>query len=243
MIIVNADDWGRSVAETDAALACFRAGRVTSVSAMVFMDDSDRAAQLARAQGVDVGLHLNFSQPYTRGPAAVATAQARIVRFMSRSKYAQLLYHPGLRGVFRQVYQDQAREFVRLYGQEPSHVDGHQHRHLCANLLLQPVIPEGQKVRRNFTFMPGEKSRLNRAYRSWVDARLARRYQLTDYLFNLSQHLDRQRLARVLSLAATASVELETHPIHESEQALLLSDTYRELLEDVPAVSYAAFSA
>jgi predicted glycoside hydrolase/deacetylase ChbG (UPF0249 family) len=37
MLIVNADDWGRSVAETDSALRCYQAGRITSVSAMVFM--------------------------------------------------------------------------------------------------------------------------------------------------------------------------------------------------------------
>src|SRR5437868_14435949 len=40
---LNADDWGRSGAETDAALRCYKGGRITSVSAMVFMQDSERA--------------------------------------------------------------------------------------------------------------------------------------------------------------------------------------------------------
>src|SRR5438132_392926 len=35
MLIINADDWGRSVVETDAALKCYRERRITSVSAMV----------------------------------------------------------------------------------------------------------------------------------------------------------------------------------------------------------------
>src|SRR5437588_264599 len=37
MIIINADDWGRSEAETDIALRCFKAGRITSVTAMVLV--------------------------------------------------------------------------------------------------------------------------------------------------------------------------------------------------------------
>jgi len=61
MLIINADDLGRSVVETDAALRCYSAGRITSVSAMVFMSDSERAAELANGNGLDVGLHLNFS--------------------------------------------------------------------------------------------------------------------------------------------------------------------------------------
>ena len=65
MLIINADDWGRSIMETDATLRCYKVGRVTSVSAMMFMSDSERAAELARENGVDTGLHLNFSEPFT----------------------------------------------------------------------------------------------------------------------------------------------------------------------------------
>jgi len=53
MLIVNADDWGRSLAETDAALRCLKRGRITSVSAMVFMQDFKRAARLAGAPWED----------------------------------------------------------------------------------------------------------------------------------------------------------------------------------------------
>ena len=65
MLIINADDWGRSVAETDAALRCYKGGRITSVSAMVFMEDSERAAELAKENELDVGLHLNFTDEFT----------------------------------------------------------------------------------------------------------------------------------------------------------------------------------
>lgn len=62
MLIVNADDLGRSKTATDNALSCYARQRITSASAMVFMEDSERAAEGARASGIDVGLHINFSE-------------------------------------------------------------------------------------------------------------------------------------------------------------------------------------
>ncbi len=70
MLIVNGDDFGPSAAETDAALRCYRSARLTSVSAMVFMADSERAADLARENELDVGLHLNFTDRFTSGRVA-----------------------------------------------------------------------------------------------------------------------------------------------------------------------------
>jgi hypothetical protein len=49
--------------------------------------------------------------------------------------------------------------------------------HLCANLVLGKSIPAGMKMRRDFSFLPGEKSMLNRAWRRLV----ARRSRLVDY--------------------------------------------------------------
>jgi hypothetical protein len=53
MLIVNADDLGRSKAETNAAMACYAKGRITSTSAMVFMTDSERASEVASGAGLD----------------------------------------------------------------------------------------------------------------------------------------------------------------------------------------------
>ena len=241
MLIINADDLGRSRMETDAALSCLREGRITSVSAMVFMEDSERAANLARDCGVDAGLHLNLSQVFSGRVVSPAVAEAhnRIVGFMKTTKYALLVYHPFLRRCFRDVYQTQADEFVRLFGKSPSHVDGHQHRHLCANMLLDEIIPRGQKVRRNPSLSPGEKGPLNRAYRRLVDRWLGRRYCLTDYLFNLAECMEESRLARVLGLAKVTRVELETHPCRKAEHALLMSDAFGDRLREIRTASYA----
>ncbi|MFO1478369.1 MAG: ChbG/HpnK family deacetylase [Verrucomicrobiota bacterium] len=228
MIIINADDWGRSRAETDAALKCFRAKRITSVTAMMFMEDSERAAGLAKEWGIDAGLHLNLSQRFNGPgvPEEVRRSHDRVVRFILRSKYAVLFYHPLLRRDFRRVFQAQWDEFVRLYGRAPSHVDGHQHRHLSANVLLDRIIPAGEKVRRNFSFWPGEKGLVNRAYRRVLDNWMSRRYRLTDYFFSLGTCLQTGCLSRVADLGKTASVELMTHPVRQNELEYLSGDTW-----------------
>jgi predicted glycoside hydrolase/deacetylase ChbG (UPF0249 family) len=241
MLIINADDWGRSVAETDAALRCYRAGRITSVSAMVFMADSGRAAELATADGLDVGLHLNFSEPFTDGrcPEILRHRHNRVVGFLKRNKYAQLLYNPSLRNEFAHSYSAQAEEFLRLFGRAPSHIDGHHHMHLCANVLLSNMIPAGMKMRRNFSFWPGEKSWLNRAYRALVDRWLAERYRLTDYFFDLTQCIEGRKLDRVAALAKSSNVELMTHPIVNGEEEYLTSDEFQVILQRLEIGGYA----
>jgi chitin disaccharide deacetylase len=242
VLIINADDWGRSVAETDAALRCYRQGRITSVSAMVFMADSDRAAKLAKENQVnDIGLHLNFSEDFTDTscPETLKEHHRRIVRFLRRNKYAQLVYNPFLQEAFACSYHAQMTEFVRLFEKSPSHIDGHHHMHLCANLLLGEAIPAGTRVRRNFSFWPGEKSRLNRAYRALVDRWLARRYELTDYFFDLTQCVEQKKLDRVAHLASSRNVELMTHPIVNGEEEYLMSDEFRAILQNVEIRGYA----
>jgi predicted glycoside hydrolase/deacetylase ChbG (UPF0249 family) len=243
MLIINADDWGRSHEETDRALACYKKGRITSATAMVFMQDSARAAEVARDSGIDTGLHLNFSQNYTDttglSPSQIE-AHNRIVRFFKSGKYAVLLYNPFLRNDFQNVFLTQKYEYFRLYGKSPSHLDGHQHLHLCANMLLDALIPSGEKVRRSFSFFPGEKNFFNLAYRRWVDTRLAAKHRLTQYFFALSQHLDVERLGRVVQLASGATVELMTHPIAPREGELLLSEKFLEIVNGVPLGNYTA---
>jgi predicted glycoside hydrolase/deacetylase ChbG (UPF0249 family) len=241
MLIINADDWGRSAAETDAALRCYRQERITTVSAMVFMEDSGRAAELAKENELDVGLHLNFAERFTgsRYSETLANHQSSLVRFLMGNKYSQLLYNPFLQKAFSYSYEAQVEEFVRLFEKLPSHIDGHHHMHLCANLLLSKLIPNGMKMRRNFSFWPGEKSCLNRAYRALVDRWLARRYQLADYFFDLTQCIQEKKLDRVAALAKSSNVELMTHPIIQIESEYLLGDQFLGTLQRLTVGSYA----
>ena len=245
MLIINADDWGRDPITTDRTLECVLAGRVTSVSAMVFMEDSERAAALARTHDVDAGLHLNFTTAFT-GPApsaALAQDLGRVSRFLRSTSLARIVFHPVLTSAFRRLMQAQVAEFARLYGRAPARIDGHHHAHLCTNVLAQGLLRDAAIVRRNFTFERGEKSWLNRAYRSWVDQRIARRHRVTDYLFSILPLEDSARLDRIIELARNADVELETHPALAEERALLLSDAFRERLGSVRVARYAQLTS
>ena len=235
MLIVNADDWGRDRLTTDRILDCVTAGAVSAVSAMVFAEDSERAAALALDRSIDVGLHLNFTSPFTAAavPPALADDQRRIARYLRLHRYAQSLFNPALIACFEHVAAAQINEFRRLYGVDPVRIDGHHHMHLCANVLRQRLLPPGTIVRRNFSFQPGEKGMVNRAYRRFVDHRLARRHRLVDFLFSLAPIQPAPRLHRIVSLARHRVVELETHPAQRDEFGFLTTGQLFESTGDL----------
>lgn len=235
MLIVNADDLGRSREETDVVLECHERGRVSATSAMVFMADSERAARLARAAGIRVGLHLNLSEAFTGAdvPADLRQRHDRVCRFLRLSRYAVVFFNPLRSADFAAVVEAQFAEFRRLYDSEPAHVDGHQHMHLAANVLRQELLPDGVQVRRNFSFQPGEKGAVNRWYRLRVDRKLARRHRLTDHFYSLSQQLRLGGVDEVMSLCRTADVELMVHPAWPHEYEFLVSDEFSRALGSV----------
>jgi predicted glycoside hydrolase/deacetylase ChbG (UPF0249 family) len=222
-LIINADDWGRNRDTTNRTLECVRNGTVSSVSAMVFMDDSQRAASTAVGGGIDAGLHLNFTTHFSAPGAAPALIehQQRLCGYLRWHRLAQIMFHPGLVRSFEYVVLSQIDEFHRLYGRAPDRLDGHHHMHLCANVLIGRLLPAGTIVRRNFSFRPGEKSFGNRLYRKVVDGALARRHRLTDFFFALPPIEPESRLQSIFSLARQSVVEMETHPINAEEYRFL----------------------
>ena len=234
MLIINADDYGRNAAATDNTLRAFRRGTVTSASAMVFMDDSERAAQLARETGLEVGLHLNFSSPF-RGnvPSLLDEAQERISSFLLSSRYRKIIYNPFIAKHFDYAFKSQYDEFIRIYGKAPSHVDGHHHFHLCANMLLGNVIPAGMFVRRNYTFFSGDKGMLNRLFRRLMDAWLRRNHICTDYFFAMPQSDQHERLKAILDLSVSSGVELMVHPEKQADFEMLMSDDFLRMLSGI----------
>jgi predicted glycoside hydrolase/deacetylase ChbG (UPF0249 family) len=223
LLIVNADDWGRTTETTDRIAECVRQGTVTSVSAMVFMEDSERAAAMARARGIEAGLHLNLTTPLSgaKRPGRLLEHQQALAQCLRRHRLAQVLFHPRLVGSFEYVVAAQLDEFRRLYGAQADRVDGHHHMHLCANVLLQRLLPAGTLVRRNFSFQASEKSAWNRWYRRLIDGVLARRHRVVDFFFALSPLEPWSRLQSIFALAGRFSVEIETHPIEPDEYRFL----------------------
>ena len=223
-LIVNADDWGDSRKITDAIWECVKQKTVSSASAMVFMEDSERAAELARLHGIDVGLHLNLTTLFKANQCApkLVEEQRKTARYLRSSRIAQAVLNPMLSGAFDYVVKAQLEEFERLYGESVHRIDGHHHMHLCENVLFTRLLPARTIARRNFTFRPGEKSVLNRMYRRWQDRRLARRHRIADYFVALIP-LDLRRLHDFTSLALYHTVEVETHPDLDDEFRFLIS--------------------
>jgi chitin disaccharide deacetylase len=218
-LIVNADDWGRDRDTTDRTLDCTCCGTVSSVSAMVFMEDSVRAAGIAQDYGIDAGLHLNFTSAFS-GAGVSSQAhehQKRLSQYLLRSRFSRVVFHPGLIDSFKYVVETQRDEFARLYGREPERLDGHHHMHLSANVLFGGLIPAGTGVRRNFSFRPGEKNWMNRLYRSGIDRILEMRHPLTDYFFALRPLAPQKGIDQIFSIARRSVVELETHPVNPDE--------------------------
>lgn len=230
--MVNGDDWGETVETTDRILDCVAFGTVTSVSALVFMADSERAAELARERQLDAGLHMNFVSPYSGRSVSTRLSDHldRTSRYLLRNRLAPILFNPMLMGSFKYLMSHQLDEYRRIYGKDPSRVDGHHHMHLSANVLLQGLLPPGAVVRRNFWFEPGEKSVWNRYYRRMVDYYVSRKHRLADFFFSVTPLLPKSRLQKIYSLARTHVVEIETHPVHADEYHYL---TKGGILQDI----------
>jgi predicted glycoside hydrolase/deacetylase ChbG (UPF0249 family) len=235
-LIVNADDWGRNQETTERIYECVLRGTVSSVSAMVFMEDSERGATVARERVIDAGLHLNLTTTFSapRCPASLAQRQQELAKHLLRHRLSQVMFHPALARSFEYVVSAQLDEFSRLYGAAPARIDGHHHMHLCSNVLLGKLLPAGTIVRRNFSFQPGEKSLYNRLYRQVVDRKLARRHRLTDYFFSLAPLEPAERLKKIFSLARQSVVEVETHPVNADEYRFLMGDDILRWAEDCP---------
>ena len=242
VLIVNADDWGRDRLTTDRTLECVLRGAVSSVSAMVFMQDSERAAGIARSRGIDAGLHLNLTTPFSspRCPRGLARRQEKVAAYLLRNRYAQVLFNPSLAPSFGYVVKAQTEEYCRLYGTQPERIDGHHHMHLCANVLWSGLLPYGITVRRSFSFKIGEKSLWNRLYRRTIDRRLKRRHHVTDYFFSLVPLVPPSRLQQIVLMARRHIVEVETHPVKAEEYRFLAGgEIFRQIGDQRIASHYA----
>jgi predicted glycoside hydrolase/deacetylase ChbG (UPF0249 family) len=225
MLIINADDLGGCAGTTDRILACYRQGLITSASAMVFMADSARAAKEALEAGLDTGFHLNLDRPLTSGsiPRRLREHQETVVHYLNSGTWAHVVYNPFLKRPLSEVYHYQLEEYRALYGKDPSHINGHHHRHLCMNMLAGRVIPPGTYVRRNFALERGYPCSFADWYRLLVDLYLARRFRCPDKLYSLEPIQDLPRLERIIRMASSLHVELMVHPARDGQFAFLMS--------------------
>jgi len=234
MLIITADDYGKTRHATDSILKCFLSKRITSASAMVFMEDSERAAVLSlQKTGLEVGLHLNFTLPFNAFKISpkLYKHQNRVVSYLTKHKLAQVIYNPFLADSFDFLFRAQQEEFVRLYGKSPDFINGHHHMHLCTNMLASNIIPRGIRLRRTFTFDQGEKNYFNLLYRHILGIWISRRFVSTDSFYSIVPVQNHERLRNIINRAVKETVEIEVHPENAEEIEFLLSDQYKSLID------------
>jgi hypothetical protein len=225
LLIVNADDLGLREEITEATLGCWDAGAITSATAMVFMADSERAAGLADARGLPVGLHLNLTSPFDSPtvPPAVAARQARVVEHFQVAR-RRWLPAPRMRAAIAASITDQLEEFRRLYARAPTHADGHQHIQRCPAVFGSAALrPVGLA-------------------RAGVNAAIRRRFVGVERfwsLVDLHPELGGSGLEARLLETARLSAEIMVHPVYPEEGRVLRSPEWAAAIGGRRLGSYA----
>lgn len=115
-VIVNADDFGRSLAINHGVMEAFQHGILTSASLMVRWPSAVQAARYARRRScLSVGLHFDFGEWVYRNGSWI-------------QRY-RVVDETSVRAVTREIAR-QLEAFERLMGGPPTHLDSHQHVHL-----------------------------------------------------------------------------------------------------------------
>jgi predicted glycoside hydrolase/deacetylase ChbG (UPF0249 family) len=229
LLIVNADDWGGSPEATDAMEKCFVVGAITSATGMVFMPDSRRSSEIALLGGRAIGLHLNLTQPFEDAPAAVRDRQLQVIPHFERLHKRRWTIdpRPSVRRMLRDAIRDQLDEFRRLYGHDPTHIDGHHHVHITPDVLQ--VLPRDIPIRQTLSATPGARSLPRRLKHRWI----ASRFRTTDEFwafYQLHPDLWGEGFGPAIERARSGSVEIMCHPSCPEELELLLTDAWLQLL-------------
>lgn len=248
LLIVNADDFGLDHQSTDAILERFRAGSITSATALVWMSDSERAAELGTRAGLPVGLHLNLIEAFSGAdvPDDVAATQRRVVDRMRSGGTRALLYDPRWSSEFERCISDQLRRFQELYGRLPTHIDGHRHMHLALNALFARALAPIARCRRAVNRLPTESPAYKQFGRAMLSQLVRLRFFTTSWCYSLGPlypSLGGAGIEEKLALADRTSLELIVHPGYQDELEVLRTAEWQELLSGRALGSYEALPA
>ncbi len=232
MLIINADDFGLNEKATNNIHNCFLNGRITTATAMVFMQDSERAASIALTNKYEIGLHVNFTELFTSANVVPTekNRQIRLIGFFASNKYNRVLYNPFISNDVKLCFQAQLEEFMRLYGKLPSHIDGHHHIHLSTNMIIDKVIPSKFRIRRGVSFEGEERSAINRAYRNMVNKLIQKRHLCVDKFYVDEKQLLESGIQHIVTKSKSCNVELSSHPEESECYDFLMGDDFFRLI-------------
>jgi hypothetical protein len=89
---------------------------------MVFMEDSERAASLASQTSLEVGLHINFTMPFSaeRVSPEILKHHKRVVSYLTKNKLAQVIYNPLLADSFHHLFSSQQKSLFAFMEDFPT---------------------------------------------------------------------------------------------------------------------------
>ena len=114
VLIVNADDFGRSTGVNQGVIRTHEQGIVTSATLMVRWPAAEEAAAYARRSKLSVGLHLDLGEWEYRG--GEWHQRYEVLEAQTQSSVADEIAR-------------QLERFERLMQRPPTHLDSHQHVH------------------------------------------------------------------------------------------------------------------
>ena len=245
MLIVNADDFGKSVEVNKAILECFNKGYINRTTIMVNMPYAEDAAMIAKEYGLmdKVGLHINLTEgsPLTDGikhNSDFCDVTGKFTAAFYRSKKKRL--HMDAESV--SDIQDEIKAQIDKYhelGFSLNHIDSHHHVH--TNF---PVYKALKALSEEYSFSSVRLSRnlykggslLNRIYKKIYNNKIKRICDYTtDYFGSFKDVVDyfaTQSDAEVVD-SATAKVgefcmehdlEIMVHPMYSQDGVLVDTD-------------------
>lgn len=219
LLIVNADDLGRTTGINEGILAGHRDGIVSSATLMVaYPAAAEAAAALADHPGLGVGLHVQLTGgrptlPAERVPSLV-DEEGRLPRQPDRIAG----FEPA--DVLAEV-EHQLDLFLDLVGRPPTHLDSHHHSHrvpVVLEALVELARRHGLPVRNS---SPVIERRLREAGVVTTDAFVER-------FFGADTGLD--TLVSVLDELGPGATELMCHPARVDDE-LRADSTYTDARE------------
>jgi predicted glycoside hydrolase/deacetylase ChbG (UPF0249 family) len=234
VLIINADDMGASRSTTDSVIECFSEGTITSATAMVWMPESDRAAQLARELDLPIGLHLNLTLPFSGDgvPDGVRQRQLALTSWFDRDSWRAARRHAPDPSLITAAIADQLARFHATFG-EPTHLDGHHHVHIHPAVLKH--LPRKLPIR----------PPLDGAARAGLrHRRRLRQFRTPDGCLALEQlhpGLGGEGLAP-LERARERTLEVMVHPSPQRVRDALLANDWRAVVDPLPRGSYRELS-